>query len=319
MTYRSLLSPFFTLQQNKNLPEKFAAWNTWQRWAVWALWKAMIQPHTQSCSSFLQPVIIKLWGASHMAVCENSLRKLNGAHFIHNWMQIKMPLMRGLKCWQGRLHAVNLRIWIILEYAVPFYSLFLSFATPAKWINQSLPPSWKVKEKESTTGDEEHLSHWQSGDWNCSVQNLKCRDGSSSIGLGTGTAWDLVSYRQRALPYPQWLKRSSGSALELSWEEEATVGKYLPCAWCGVGLWGEYTQPPWCPEEQSVLLRSHEWSKAPGRDFPGFFLSNKWTTRKGFVPFFAQPCGCRLADSFLAPPYTEMPLEGEKMQQLSLS
>lgn len=45
-----------------------------------------------------------------MSVCERSLRKLNGAHFICNWMEIKIPLMRGLKSWKGRLHAVNLRI-----------------------------------------------------------------------------------------------------------------------------------------------------------------------------------------------------------------
>lgn len=133
-----------------------------------------------------------LWGASHMSVCQSSLRKLNGAHFICNWMQIKISLMRGLKSWKGRLHAVNLRIWIMLEYAVPFYSLFLSSATPAKWINQSLPPSWKVKGKDSTTADEEHLSHSQSVDWSCSVQNLKGRDVSSSTELGE-PAWDLVS------------------------------------------------------------------------------------------------------------------------------
>lgn len=122
-----------------------------------------------------------------MSVCEHSLRKLNGAHFICNWMEIKIPLMRGLKSWKGRLHAVNLRIWIMLEYAVPFYSLFLSFATPAKWINHSLPPSWKVKGKDSTTADEEHLSHLQSVDWSCLVQNLKSRDVSRSMGLGAGT------------------------------------------------------------------------------------------------------------------------------------
>lgn len=129
-----------------------------------------------------------LWGASHMSVCQSSLRKLNGAHFICNWMQIKISLLRGLKSWKGRLHAVNLRIWIMLEYAVPFYSLFLSSATPAKWINQSLPSSWKVKGKDSTTADEEHLSHSQSVDWSCSVQNLKGRDVSSSTELGAGRA-----------------------------------------------------------------------------------------------------------------------------------
>lgn len=272
----------------------------------------MIQPHTQSCSSFLQPVIIKLWEASHMSVCENSLRKLNGAHFIHNWMQIKIPLMRELKSWKGRLHAVNLRI------CCSFLQFVSILCHPSK-VNTSVSSPFLESKRERFN------NCWWRAFESFTICGLELFSPKSEMQgcQQLHRAWNRDNQpetwcltRQAALPHPQWLKKSSGSALEFSCEEEDTTGKYFPCAWCGAGLWGEYTQPPLCPEEQNVLLRSHEWA---WKRFPWVFLSQSVDHKKTFCAFLSQPCRCRLADSSLVPPYTETPVENEKMQQLSLS
>lgn len=65
--------------------------------------------------AFCNQFVTKLWGASCISACQSSLRKLNGAHSNCNWMQIKISLMRGLKSWKGRLHALSLRIWKMSE------------------------------------------------------------------------------------------------------------------------------------------------------------------------------------------------------------
>lgn len=136
------------LQQNKNLPKQFPAQNIWQTWAVWPLWEAVIQPHHTHivAIAFCNHFIIKLWEASHMPACQNSLRRLNGAHFICNWMQIKISLMRGLKSWKGGLHALSLRIWIIPENMLFLFTVFFCLCHPSE-VNKSVSSPFLESER----------------------------------------------------------------------------------------------------------------------------------------------------------------------------
>ena len=91
-----------------------------------------------------------------------------------------------------------------------------------------------------------------------SQREAMCLTGPTETSLLSKAASHILSGWRKSVNLP----------LNLAVKRETMLGKsHLPCAWHGVGLSEEYAQPPSCPREKNVLLRSSEWAKAVGRYF----------------------------------------------------